>query len=274
MAKDKENNSDFLSAYEKGALAGNDPRCVPITLDTRMLIGKKFPELEYSVEQHNTWQTLFKRQIKILENRASEDFIKGITALGLPADHLPSVHKINEKLHTFNDWQVGYSPGLLAGAQFIAALAKRVIPSTNYIREPHELDYTPAPDMFHEIFGHMPLITNPYFSEFFQDFGKASLNADEKTALKLERFYWFTVEFGLIQETAGTRIYGAGILSSYNETLHCLSDQVEKKPFKPTDLANQDYDVWHMQPLLFVIESYEQLKTEFHDWAKYELKIL
>ncbi|WP_235603078.1 phenylalanine 4-monooxygenase [Piscirickettsia litoralis] len=228
MGNEEENNGDFLSAYEKGELAGSDPRCAPVKLDGPMLVGKQFPELQYSAEQHNTWKTLFQRQIKILEGRASHDFIEGVKKLDLPSDHLPSVHKLNDKLHQFHDWQVGYSPGLLEGTQFIAALADRVIPSTNYIREPHELDYTPAPDMFHEIFGHMPLITNPYFSEFFQDFGKASLNADEKTAIKLERFYWFTVEFGLIQEATGTRIYGAGILSSYNETLHCLTDKVEK----------------------------------------------
>jgi phenylalanine-4-hydroxylase len=159
-------------------------------------------------------------------------------------------------------------PGLLHERDFFQLLSERIFPSTDYIRGREELDYTPAPDLFHDIFGHMPMLTEPDFADFYQLFGKAALNATGKQRIEMERIHWFSVEFGLVEEPAGLRIFGAGILSSKGEVESALSAGVEKLPFSPEAVAAQDYDVWHLQPRLFVLESFEQLVTEFTRWAE------
>ena len=151
---------------------------------------------------------------------------------------------------------------------FFELLRKKVFPSTDYIRGKEELDYTPAPDLFHDIFGHMPLLTNSNFASFYQKFGEAALNAKGNDRTKLETFHWFTVEFGLIKNKEGMRIYGAGILSSLQEVQHALSDKVKVIDFDPEKIVVQEYDVWHLQPILFAIDSFEQLEKGFDDWCK------
>jgi phenylalanine-4-hydroxylase len=153
---------------------------------------------------------------------------------------------------------------------FFAFLARRVFPSTDYIRPRHELDYTPAPDMFHDLFGHTPMITLPSFADFYQRIGNVALRAEGKSRRRLERFYWFTVEFGLIRTRAGMRSYGNGILSSFTEVQHSLTDAMEVRPFDRSEIVEQNYDVWHLQPLLYAIDSFEQLADGFDDWARGE----
>jgi len=143
-----------------------------------------------------------------------------------------------------------------------------MFPSTDYIRGKDELDYTPAPDLFHDIFGHMPLLTNKNFASFYQMFGEAALNAKGKDRVKLEALHWFTVEFGLIKSAEGLRFYGAGVSSSNKEIINALSDQVEVIDFDPERVVAQQYDVWHLQPILFAIDSFEHLETGFYDWTK------
>ncbi|HEY9840582.1 MAG TPA: hypothetical protein V6D23_09020, partial [Candidatus Obscuribacterales bacterium] len=157
---------------------------------------------------------------------------------------------------------------------FFQALSERIFPSTDYIRGPEELDYTPAPDCFHDIFGHLPMITDPDFADFYQEYGRASLRASGADRRKLESFHWFTVEFGLLLENGQPRIYGNGIVSSYRETLHALGDSVELRPFAPALMAKQAYEVWHLQPVLYVVESMEALKQGFRDWAGAGLGLL
>ena len=150
---------------------------------------------------------------------------------------------------------------------FFGLLAKRLFPSTDYIRGKEELDYTPAPDCFHDMFGHMPMLTQPAYADFYNMFGQAALDAKGADRQSLERLHWFTVEFGLIQQTDGMRIFGAGVLSSKEEVQHALSDKVEKKPFDIQAIINQDYEVWNLQPILFVLDSFEQLVDGFKGWA-------
>ena len=151
---------------------------------------------------------------------------------------------------------------------FFDLLRQRIFPSTDYIRGKDELDYTPAPDCFHDMFGHMPLLTDENFANFYQKFGKAALNAKGMDRKYLETFHWFTVEFGLIKQTEGMRIYGAGIISSLQEVKHALSDEVEVREFIPEKMILQEYDVWHLQPILFAIESFQHLEEGFDRWAK------
>ena len=147
-------------------------------------------------------------------------------------------------------------------------LRRKVFPSTDYIRGKEELDYTPAPDLFHDMFGHMPLLTDVNFASFYQMFGEAALNAEGVNRKMLETFHWFTVEFGLIKKSEGMRIYGAGIISSLGEIQHALSNEVEVKKFDPEKIVSTEYDVWHLQPILFAIDSFEQLEKGFKDWTK------
>ena len=165
-------------------------------------------------------------------------------------------------------WKVARVPGLIHEQNFFELLRKKVFPSTDYIRGKEELDYTPAPDLFHDIFGHMPLLTNKNFASFYQMFGEAALKADGINRTYLETFHWFTVEFGLIRKPEGMRIYGAGIVSSLGEVQNALSDNVEVKEFVPENIIKQQYDVWHLQPILFAIESFEQLEHGFKELTK------
>ncbi|MBF2054189.1 MAG: phenylalanine 4-monooxygenase [Candidatus Sericytochromatia bacterium] len=267
-------DSAELSAYEKAGLEGKDPRCIPIKLDAPLPVGDAIVTPEYTPEQHKIWSFLSRRQHEVLPGRACEVFLRGLKQLDLPLDQIPSLSVLSRRLQQTAQWQICRTPGLLNEQDFFEALSRRVFPSTDYIREDHELDYTPAPDCFHDIFGHLPMITAPDFADFYQMYGQASLRATGANRRKLERFHWFTVEFGLILEDGQPRIYGNGIASSYRETFHALGDEVERRPFDPEGMAAQEYEVWHLQPILYVVESFEQLKQGFKDWAGGQLGLL
>ena len=163
--------------------------------------------------------------------------------------------------------------GLVPDKEFFHLLAERIFPSTDFIRERSELGYTPSPDMFHDLLGHVPLLIDKRFTAFFEKFGIAGVNAFKRGhagTKMLPRIYWYTVEFGLIQNPAGLRIYGAGIVSSPNEVLYALSEQPKKHTFNIDTIAAKPYDIWHMQEELFVIPSFDELENEFERWAKKE----
>ncbi len=248
--------------------AGIDPRCVPVKLTSPMPEGEALPRRDYTGNEHGTWRILYGRQRKLLEGRACAEFMDGLEIMGFPEDRIPDLPEVHRTLKRTTNWSIALAPGLIAAEDFYAALARRVFPSTNYIRGRDELDYTPAPDCFHDIFGHTTLITEPYFANFYQKFGQVAGRAKGKVHSWLASFYWFTVEFGLINTPQGIRIYGNGILSSYSEVTHCLSDEVQRLPFEPQRMAEQPSDLSVMQPVLFVIDSFEQLEREFDRWAK------
>lgn len=266
--KKHDGKDQSLSAYEKAAAEGLDPRCIPIKLENGAPEGDEIVYPDYTPEEHKTWEILYRRQRELLSGRACREFLDGLEMMNFPKNKIPYLGDVGKVLQRKTNWQVARVPGLLYEGDFFERLARRVFPSTDYIRPRHELDYTPAPDLFHDIFGHTPMITNPTFADFYQKFGEASLRAKGDIRRKLERIYWFTVEFGLINTVEGMRIYGNGILSSFAETQHCLTEKVEKRPFIPEKVAEQEYEVWNFQPLLFVIDSFEQLETEFYRWAK------
>ncbi len=264
----KKTGDQTLSAFEKAGLAGDDPRVTPIKLDGPAPEGNDIVYPDYSPEEHETWKILFDRQRKLLPGHACQEYLDGMAMMEFPEDRIPYLGDVGGVLMKATNWQVARVPGLLFEGDFFSRLARRVFPSTDYIRPRHELDYTPAPDLFHDIFGHTPMITNPAFANFYQKIGEASMKAEGYNRRRLERIYWFTVEFGLISTAEGMRIYGNGIISSYAETRHSLTDQVKKLPFDLEKMSEQEYDVWHMQPLLFVIDSFEQLEHGFYRWAE------
>lgn len=256
------------SAYEKAAEQGIDPRCIPIKLDAPAPVGQSLVYPSYPESDHETWRLLYARQRELLPGRACREFLDGVEMMSFPPNRIPALVHAHQVLNEATGWSVARVPGLLHEQDFFEYLARRVFPSTDYVRPREELDYTPAPDMFHDVFGHTPMITNRTFADFYQRIGQAAVNAEGEDRRRLERFYWFTVEFGLIRTDEGERIYGNGILSSYKEVRHSLTDEVEKVPFDVARITEQEYDVWHMQPLLFVIESFEQLAEGFDDWAR------
>lgn len=263
-----------LSAYERAGLEGKDPRCIPIKIDAPLPVGEAIVAPEYSKAEHEIWAFLYKRQCEILPGRACRAYMQGLEALQLPSDRIPALSELSLTLEKATHWRVARTPGLLHEQDFFEALANRIFPSTDYIREQHELDYTPAPDLFHDVFGHMPMITEPDFADFYQRYGQASLRATGANRRKLESFHWFTVEFGLVKEDGEPRIYGNGIVSSYQETFHALGHEVEVRLFDPEAMGAQSYEVWHVQPILYVVDSFEALKQGFEDWAGGQLGLL
>ncbi len=255
---------------QTAADAHDDPRCVPMELDGPIPEGPEIEYPEYSPEEHETWKILYARQRELIPGRACQEYIDGLQMLNLPEDRIPALRDVSAVLEKTTGWKLTRSPGLLHEKDFFERLARRVFPATDYMRPRHEMDYTPAPDLFHDVFGHTPMIVHQSFANFFQRIGQAaaSENAVGDVRVGLVRIYWFTVEFGLIQTPGGLRIYGNGITSSYGEVQHSLTNEVEKRPFIPEKVAQQGYDIWHMQPVLFVIDSFEQLEGGFEDWAK------
>jgi len=266
---DELSTEDERSAFEKAQDEAEDvdPRTIPQTLEDDPPIGDEIPYPEYSDEDNETWRILVERQMEQLPGRACKAYMKGQEKLQIESDRIPSLAKLSQRLEDATGWKVAKVPGLIHEKDFFELLSERIFPSTNYVRGREELDYTPAPDCFHDMFGHMPMLTQPEFADFYQLFGQAALNGEGAIRPKLEAFHWFTVEFGLLEEEGALRIFGAGIVSSNEEVTHALSDEVEKVPFDPDTLVNTDYEVYNLQDKLFVMESFEQLLDGFKRWT-------
>lgn len=215
----------------------------------------------YTPEEHARWRELYARQSKILEGRACEEFLDGMHRLGIVEEGIPDFRRVNEILGPATGWQLVAVPGLIPDDVFFTHLSKRQFPVTYWIREPHEMDYLQEPDVFHDLFGHVPLLIHPVFADYMEAFGHGgvkALNADALTYLS--RLYWYTVEFGLINTPNGLRIYGAGIVSSKGESVYCLDSPLPKRiAFDELRIMQTDYRIDDYQQSYFVIESYDQL---------------
>ena len=207
-----------------------------------------YPEIE-----HGVWNTLITRQLKVIEGRACQEYLDGIEQLGLPHERIPQLSEINQVLEASTGWRVARVPALIPFQRFFELLASKQFPVATFIRTPEELDYLQEPDIFHEVFGHCPLLTNPWFAEFTHTYGKLGLAASKQERVCLARLYWLTIEFGLVDTSQGRRIYGGGILSSPKETLYSLSDVPEHQAFDPLEAMRTPYRIDILQPLYFVL---------------------
>ncbi|GAB3245831.1 phenylalanine 4-monooxygenase [Chitinimonas naiadis] len=242
--------------------------CIPDYRDIHIVEVPSYTDIE-----HDTWAQLYANQHKVLPGRACDEFLAGLETVGFPSKRIPTLAEISDHIEQHSGWTLTRVDGLVPNYEFFKLLSQRIFPSTDFIRRPDEIEYTPSPDMFHDLLGHAPLLVNPRFCTFFEEFGKAGVAAFENPQVDpaardwLPRIYWYTVEYGLIHNPAGLRIYGAGILSSPKEVLYSLSDGPKKLAFDLDVIANKTYDIWHMQEELFVIDSFDQLENSFYAWA-------
>ena len=215
--------------------------------------------IHYSDSEHQVWNTLITRQMKVLEGRACQEYFDGIEQLRLPHERIPQLGEINQVLGASTGWSVAQVPALIPFQTFFELLASKRFPVATFIRTPEELDYLQEPDIFHEIFGHCPLLTNPWFAEFTHTYGKLGLAASKVQRVYLARLYWMTIEFGLVDTPAGRRIYGGGILSSPKETVYSLSGAPEHQTFDPLEAMRTPYRIDILQPLYFVLPDLKRL---------------
>jgi len=215
---------------------------------------------QYGPADHATYKRLYLRQLQQLPGRACDEFIAAVDQLGTP-DRIPSFDDISERLYPATGWQIVGVPGLIPEEAFFSLLASRKFPVTDWIRTPEEFDYVVEPDIFHDLFGHVPLLFNPTFANYMQAYGAGGMKASRLDACELlARLYWYTVEFGLIQTPLGLRAYGAGILSSAGELQYSLTSSEPKRlAFDLRRLMRSRYRIDSYQAGYFVINSFDQL---------------
>ena len=215
----------------------------------------------YTPEEHATWDTLFARQARLLPGRASEAYLRGLDVLKLSKPGIPDFEELSERLMKLTGWQVVAVPGLVPDDVFFDHMANRRFVAGNFIRRPDQLDYLQEPDVFHDVFGHVPMLADPVFADYLAAYGRGGQRALGLDALKyLGRLYWYTVEFGLIAEPEGLRIYGSGIVSSYAESQFALDDpSTNRIGFDIARVMRTEYRIDDFQQNYFVIPSFDEL---------------
>ena len=216
--------------------------------------------IAWSESEHLRWQKLYQRQIKLLPGRACEQYMTGTQLLDLPTDRIPQLAEIDKVLTAATGWKTAPVPALINFTDFFTLLANKSFPVATFIRSEADFDYLQEPDIFHEIFGHCPLLTNPAFAHFTHIYGQLGLAANKEDRAFLARLYWFTVEFGLVQTADGLRIYGGGILSSPAETEYALHSKTpERVKFDILEVLRTPYRIDIMQPIYYVLPTFDSL---------------
>ncbi len=223
----------------------------------------KQPWDQYSATDHDVWRQLFERQREVLPGRACDEFLEAQDALHMSADTIPRFDELNQVLGKKTGWQLIGVEGLLPETVFFDHLANRRFPVTWWIRKPEQIDYISEPDLFHDLFGHVPLLVNPIFADYMEAYGRGGMKAHElgeAALLNLTRLYWYTVEFGLIRQNGELRIYGSGIVSSKGESIYSLeSDAPNRIGFDLERIMRAQYRIDTFQQTYFVIDDFKQL---------------
>ena len=235
----------------------------------------------YSDENHKTWQTLYTRMLPKWKRYANLHFLNGISSLSLPADRIPLLEDVNQFLRPLTGFRAVAVGGYVPSFTFFDHLSKREFPTTITIRSENQLDYLPEPDIFHDIAGHVPMHTDPHFAETLVRFGQCAhiaarmdASPEQLTSIirAMARFFWFTIEFGLMRSGGDLKVYGSGLLSSYGEIEHSVeASSVQRFPLQLEWVINQSFEIDHYQPLLFIVDSFEHLYQtvdELEQWLK------
>ena len=214
----------------------------------------------YSDDEHAVWRALFERQQRLLPQRACNEFIEGLARLHLCGDAIPQLPEVSRRLYAATGWTVEPVQALISARAFFSLLADKKFPAATFIRSMAELDYVTEPDIFHELFGHCPMLTDPVYADFLHRYACQVLQHPESDWRLLQRLFWFTVEFGLINTSQGVRAYGGGILSSMSETAYCVeSDKPLRVLFEPASALRTPYRIDSLQSIYFVIQSFDKL---------------
>lgn len=224
----------------------------------------------YTADDHQVWGEIFAKRMAQLQEFGSRVFLGGSKAINLRPDRVPLLADVNARLKALTGWSSHGVPGYIPAKGFFAFLAKRQFPTTVTVRPRNMMDYLPEPDIIHDVFGHVPLHADPVFADFLQTYGKAALHTDDpRHTERLARLFWFTVEFGLIREDGKLKIYGSGLISSEGEGHHALgSKDVDRRPFEMDRVCETAFEIDHYQPILYVLESFEQLRDAMMMYAE------
>lgn len=216
--------------------------------------------IHYTAAEHQVWHTLYQRQTEVLTTSACDAFQQGVTTLGLNSKQIPQLTTINDCLHQQTGWQTAPVPALISFQTFFSLLAEQRFPVATFIRDPNELDYLKEPDIFHEVFGHCTMLTQPDFASFTHQLGQVGASLNHKDQVMLGRLYWFTVEFGLLQTDQELRIYGGGILSSIEETEYALRSPIPTRhPMDLVTVLRTPYRYDEKQLNYFIIDNLHDL---------------
>lgn len=217
-------------------------------------------DVDYTDEEQGIWKHVATRLEELHEKHASPFYLRAKRDLGISTERIPQLSEMNRRLKELTNFRLAPIEGLVDTRAFLSWLSWRTMLSTQYIRHHSRPEYTPEPDIVHEAIGHIPMFTNPNFADYSQFIGHGARVATDQQIEQLGRLYWFTVEFGLVEEGGDIKAYGAGLLSSYGELEHAFSDEVERRPFDLDQVINHAYTYSDMQPVLYVIPSYAELK--------------
>ncbi len=216
--------------------------------------------IDWTTDENKTWKSLITRQSEIVRTRACPEFLEGLSRIGFSQDHVPQHSEINKRLKDFSGWEVEVVPALIPAKEFFTLLANKKFPAASFIRIPQELDYIQEPDIFHEFYGHVPLLTFNEYANFMEEFGKIALSISPKDRRRIFRIFWFTVEFGLLKTPNGIKAYGGGMLSSIHETVYSVESPLPQRvDFDPLSALRTPYRIDIPQPLYYVLENFTDL---------------
>ena len=234
------------------------PGTLEIPVDTSIFIEQDWTA--YTNEAHEVWGILYDRRMRELRRNGSQVFLRGAEAIGLRPDRVPDLEEVNARLGPRTGWNAVPVNGFIPARQFFACLAQRRFPTTVIVRPKEQLDYLPEPDIFHDVFGHVPLHADPVFADFLQRFGAVAAQArtDEETE-QMARLFWFTVEFGLTRDEGEVKVYGSGLISSAGDAANALGPKCDRRPFSLDAVINQPFEIDRFQDVLFVVDSFDQL---------------
>jgi monomeric phenylalanine-4-hydroxylase len=218
------------------------------------------PDVNYTPRETSIWRHVYDQLEETQRRLACSVYLESKRKLGISRDQIPQLRGLDKKLKAISNFRIAPIEGLVETRAFLSWLGKRTMLCTQYLRHHSRPDYTPEPDIVHEIIGHVPIFTNPEFADYSQSIGKGAVIASDEQLEQLGRLYWFTVEFGLVEEGSEIKAFGAGLLSSYSELEHAFGDEVERRKFDLEEVIRTSYDYSDMQPVLFVIPSYAYLK--------------
>jgi phenylalanine-4-hydroxylase len=214
----------------------------------------------YTPEQHATWRELVGHRMPQLREHACREYLQGFEQIGLREDSLPELSAVSARLAPLTGWESTPVSGFLPADAFFAMLAARMFPTTTWLRSRESMEYTPEPDIFHDVFGHVPMHAHPVFADFLAEYGKVCATlTDAEDLERMGRLFWFTVEFGLIRQDGGIKVYGSGLISSHGECSKVIAGGCEVKDFDLDAVLEQSFHTGAMQPVLYAVESFEQI---------------